>query len=140
MTQPTYVLTVGCFDLFHRGHEALLDHMISLGATKLLIGVHDDESVFINKGVRVAQPWEQRAAALTRYAPSLVETFPVTDSDPTPALQEIYARYSGHVRWIYCRADDLPQFPGRPFAESKMPIVWHPYTQGISSTMLRNKK
>ena len=35
------------------------------------------------------------------------------------------------------RGDDMPQFPGRGVCEELMPIKLLPYTQGVSSTMLR---
>ena len=43
---PPYdvVVTIGCFDLFHEGHVKLMQRMRSFG-TRLLVGLHDDESI-----------------------------------------------------------------------------------------------
>jgi cytidyltransferase-like protein len=47
---PRAVITVGCFDLFHRGHVALFSHMREHG-DRVCVGVHDSQSMFRNKQV-----------------------------------------------------------------------------------------
>ena len=39
------VYSIGCFDLFHRGHERLLKYLHEFG-DYVVIGIHDDESYF----------------------------------------------------------------------------------------------
>jgi len=142
-----FVITVGCFDVFHHGHAALLQHMIDYGGTRLLVGIHDDASILFNKKLRVAQPLAQRISAVKAYAPSLIDMFVVTDPDPTKALIDAYNQHmqlakenSYSIEWFYMRGKDMPNFPGRTFIESVgIPIVWHDYTKDVSSTMIRNE-
>jgi cytidyltransferase-like protein len=48
---PQYdvVVTIGCFDLFHEGHVKLMQRMRSFGH-RLIVGLHDDESINLLKG------------------------------------------------------------------------------------------
>lgn len=144
-TQRRYVLTVGCFDCFHHGHEILLEHMLSEG-DYLLVGVHDDESIFINKKIRVAQRYEDRVKLVRSFAPQAIEVFEVSEADPTAALQHVYEEHETACRrqgirtqWAYMRGKDMTHFPGRHFIESVMPIIWHDYTAAVSSTMIRKE-
>ena len=60
----------------------------------------------------------------------------VSSTDPSP-----YIRCCVHLdegqKALYVRGDDMPHFPGRGVVEPLMPIKLLPYTQGVSSTMLR---
>lgn len=40
----------------------------------------------------------------------------------------------------YVRGDDMPDFPCRSVVENLMPIKFLPYTEGVSSTLLRREK
>jgi hypothetical protein len=41
----------------------------------------------------------------------------------------------------YMRGDDWFDFPGKPFLEARhVPIIYHHYTEGISSSLLRLAK
>lgn len=42
LTLPAQVYTIGCFDLFHRGHENLLATLREFG-DYVVVGIHDDE-------------------------------------------------------------------------------------------------
>ena len=44
-TRVDNVYTVGCFDLFHRGHIKLIERMRLIGK-KVIVGVHDSRSIF----------------------------------------------------------------------------------------------
>jgi len=139
-----YVVTVGCFDCFHFGHEVLINHMLETG-NYLLIGVHDDESIYKNKKMRVAQSFALRKQLVSQFSPQ-IEVFDVTEADPTNALIATYNRHKKlcdeqgiPTEWRYMRGQDMPNFPGRKFVESVMRVVWHNYTNAVSSTMIRNE-
>ena len=53
------VLTVGCFDMLHRGHMALFKRLMD-ASDKLVIGVHDDESIKQMKKVTTGDPSTKR--------------------------------------------------------------------------------
>ena len=64
----------------------------------------------------------------------------VAGPDPTPFLLDPINEYLKEGKTaIYVRGDDMPNFPGRSLVEKHMPIQLVPYTQGISSTLLRLK-
>lgn len=133
-----YVFTIGCFDLLHHGHVKLFKNMRKFGH-KLVIGVHDDESITKLKN-RV--PMHNLAVRLSNVLTYADYVFVVAGTDPTPfiegAIKQRIAE-SGRTSMIYVRGDDMPHFPSRPLVESYMPIALLPYTQGVSSTMLRAK-
>jgi hypothetical protein len=41
---------------------------------------------------------------------------------------------------LYLRGDDMPDFPCRDVVERLMPIKLLPYTEGISTSLLRKEK
>ena len=43
-----------------------------------------------------------------------------------------------HISKIYIRADDNINFPGKLLIQKYMKIIYTPYTDNISSTMIRN--
>jgi hypothetical protein len=51
-------------------------------------------------------------------------------------IQSISFRLFSH---LFPGSADMPQFPGRVIAEQLMEIKLTPYTEGVSSTMLRAK-
>jgi len=133
-----YVFTVGCFDLLHHGHVKLFKNMRKFGH-KLVVGVHDDESITKLKN-RV--PIHNIAVRLSNVAAYADYVFVVAGTDPTSFIETAIKQRlqeSGRVPMIYVRGDDMPYFPSRPLVESYMPIALLPYTQGVSSTMLRSK-
>jgi cytidyltransferase-like protein len=133
--QPfTTAYTVGCFDLFHRGHVALLRNM-RREAKRIVIGVHDDESIFLLKNRYPIDNTVKRIRNVKRYADVV---FVIPAPDPSPFLDCVIDRSDASTS-VYIRGDDMPDFPGKSVAEQLMAIELLPYTQGISSTMLRKK-
>jgi len=129
------VISVGCFDLFHRGHVALFSHMRQHG-DYICVGVHDSQSMFRNKQVRPFESTRVRANNAKKYAD---EIFIVKECNPASAVaaQVEKLRKQG-FEVAYMRGDDWKDFPGRDFLESaNVPIIWHSYTKGVSSTNLR---
>lgn len=62
--------------------------------------------------------------------------FVISSTDPSPYIRCCVHLQPGQSA-LYVRGDDMPQFPGRAVCEELMAVKLLPYTQGISSTMLR---
>lgn len=127
----TTALTVGCFDLLHRGHLNLIARMSEM-ADRVLVLVHDDSSIEVNKSRTPVQPLQERLDAVRRLG---VDARPVFTADPSGALRALLSRTTVDV---FVRGDDWSEFPGRPVIEQAgIPIVLVPYTPGVSTTILR---
>ena len=70
-----YVMTVGVYDLFHAGHLELFTHMAAMGS-RLLVAVHDEKSVFINKKIRTTDSLETRMNNVKKL-PKVEKVYPV---------------------------------------------------------------
>ncbi len=134
-SSKTYVLTVGCFDLFHSGHRALLQHMADIGDS-LVVGVHSDSSVQELKSARCFDSLEERRAKL-RACPKVGEVFSIDGPDPTAELAEVVRKYQSRGDLVYVRGDDMPHFPGsRLIREHRARVIYHPYSTGTSTSQL----
>lgn len=127
------VYSIGCFDLFHAGHVILMQKMRAKGK-KLVIGVHDDESIFLLKNRYPIENTVRRVRNVKRFAD---QVFVIPSTDPSAYLDAIVDRSVPHNKMVFIRGADMPNFPGKEIAEALMDIVFLPYTEGISSTMLR---
>ncbi len=78
---------------------------------------------------------EKRMAFVKKYA-EVVFCIPATDPS---SLMECIIHVGKDETAMYVRGDDMPQFPGRKVIEKYMPIKLLPYTQGVSSTQIRNE-
>lgn len=133
-TEYTTCYSVGCFDLQHDGHRILLENMRQY-ASRLVIGVHDDESIFRLKNRYPIDNTVRRIKNIKKYA-DVVYVIPGTD--PTPYLDCMIDRRDADTS-VYIRGNDMPQFPGRQLVERLLSIKLLPYTKGVSTTMLRKK-
>jgi len=145
------VLTVGCFDMLHRGHMALFKRLMD-ASDKLVIGVHDDESIKEMKGITTGHPSTKRFTQIQLALRPQDEAFLIHSTDPTtywaggtdtrgrdvaPIVKRLKAE--GWHDFVYMRGDDMLQFPGRTFLEAQgVKLVFTPYTKGVSATMMRN--
>lgn len=130
----TRVFTVGCFDLAHRGHENLFRALREYGRY-LVVGLHDDESYFKLKRKQTIDKLEKR---IENIKPFCDQVFVIPSTDPTPFLKAMVSDQD--VRDGYCcyvRGADMPQFPGRAFVESVMPVYLLPRSDGVSSSLVR---
>ena len=134
------VYTIGCFDFFHYGHKRLLERLKQKG-DKLIVGVHDDSSIEKLKNLKPDEhdPIETRMNNVKQIA-DIVYVIP--DTDPTFYLKCIVRDDDNMENSCFMRGDDMPNFPGKDFVENKISIEYLSYTQGISSTKIRenNKK
>jgi len=144
LPRPVCVITVGCFDLLHKGHLNLLEFCKSFlknQSCKFFIGVHDNVSIKQNKGIDVAQSLEVRKSKLEELKHTATEVFEVRTTDPSIYLREkVHTARTEGLAAVYVRGNDWQDFPGKSELQKMgVPIVFTPYTKGISSTLLRLK-
>ncbi|XP_025076132.1 uncharacterized protein LOC112553248 isoform X2 [Pomacea canaliculata] len=127
------VYTVGCFDLFHKGHIRLLQRMRSIGK-QVIVGVHDSRSIYMLKKRVPVDSTEKRMLNVKQYADVV---FCIAGTDPSTFLACAFA--GRQETSLYVRGDDMPDFPARELCEQLMPVTFLPYTPGVSSTKLRKE-
>lgn len=121
----------GTFDLFHIGHLNLLKRA-KAQCDYLIVGIHKDGSW---KGKETYIPFEERVEILKacKYADKVVESFS-EDSDAYRVfgIHKLFvgSDYKGSLRF-----QKYEEF----FKDKNVEIVYFPYTQGTSSTQLREK-
>ncbi len=124
--------TTGVFDLFHIGHINLLKNAKGM-CDKLIVGVTIDELVAY-KGKKALIPFEDRIEVVRscKYVDAAV---PQYDMDKLAACKKLGAKYLfvgddwyGTEKWKKYEED---------FAKEGIQIVYFPYTQGVSSTKIR---
>lgn len=129
------VYSIGCFDLFHWGHKTLIEKMRQHG-DRIVVGIHDDESIYKLKQKYPVDPLEKRMANLKKHVD---QVYVIPATDPTPYISAAIDR-NKVAESCYLRGDDMPHFPARGLIEELgMDVVFVPYTQGVSSTQLRNE-
>ncbi len=130
----TTVLTLGTWDLFHRGHLRLLTRCATFG--ELVVGVNSDRFVEDYKKLKCVQPFDVRADMI-RELPFVKHTFCNNDAGRTliesvkPDLLVVGSDW--HER------DYLAQI-GTPQAlldAWQIGLVYLPRTSGVSSTEMR---
>lgn len=131
-----YCITVGVYDMFHQGHYELFAHMSAM-ARKVLAGVHDDQSVLDLKKIHVSDKLEVRMANIQKLR-RVRKVFPVRDTDPSDTIRKMLDYIPKGQTVCFMRGDDWQNFPGRPVLEERgIPIIFHHYTEGVSSSLLR---
>lgn len=128
------VYTVGCFDLFHEGHRLLLQRMRQFGR-EVIVGVHDSRSIQKLKNRVPIDGTEVRMLNVKRYAD---QVFCVAGTDPSSFVKSIVHLRENETA-LYVRGDDMANFPSREVVEELMPVKFLPYTNGVSSTKLREE-
>jgi glycerol-3-phosphate cytidylyltransferase len=132
-------ITVGCFDMLHAGHLNLFREMRSRAKNSIAF-IHNNKSIFENKGKFPIQNLEDREANIMDS--DLIDgTALVGNADPSYELEKMIKAYRLKKKSIvYVRGDDWKDFPGKKVIEKYgIPIVYIKYTEGISSTKLREQ-
>lgn len=127
--------TTGVYDMFHIGHLNIL-RRAKEQCEHLIVGVSTDSLVENYKHKTPVIPFEQRAAIVEacRYVDEVV---PQTSMDKLDAWQTLHFDVMFHGdEW---RGTELYNEYERRFAEVGAVIVYLPHTDGISSSMLREK-
>lgn len=128
------VYTIGCFDLFHRGHQNVLMSLREFGAF-IVAGIHDDESYFQLKKKYTIDNLETR---MKNVKPFVDQIFVIPSTDPLLYIQSMVSDQDiANGSCCYARGDDMLDFPGRPWVESVMPVHFVPRTEACSSTLIR---
>jgi cytidyltransferase-like protein len=130
------VLTAAIMDLCHEGHLNLLKEMRKAG-DKVIVILHDDQSCYNIKGKIPIQDIWQRVNNLE--ITGMVDEIKVTyDTDPAREFLQVIRKY-GRSNILFMRGDDNPDFPGKHVIDkAEIPIKLIPYTNGVSSTKLRD--
>lgn len=127
--------TTGVFDMFHVGHLNILRRAKKM-CDYLIVGVSTDECVESYKHKVPVIPYEQRAAIVDaiKYVDEVV---PQTTMDKVAFLKEHHFDVMFHGdEW---KGTDLYKKYEEEFAKYGARIEYLPHTDGISSSMLRDK-
>jgi cytidyltransferase-like protein len=128
------VYTIGCFDLFHRGHQNVLLSLREFGYY-IVAGIHDDASYFKLKNKYTIDNLETRMA---NVKPFVDQIYVIPSTDPLLYIQSMVSQQDIKMgTCCYARGDDMLQFPGREWVESVMPVHFVPRTEACSSTLIR---
>lgn len=128
------VYTIGCFDLFHRGHQNVLMSLREFGYF-VVAGIHDDESYFKLKNKYTIDNLETR---MNNVKPFVDQLYVIPSTDPLLYIQSMVSTQDIEAgSCCYARGDDMLQFPGREWVESVMPVHFVPRTESCSSTLIR---
>lgn len=127
--------TVGTFDMFHRGHLNLFRQAKDY-CEYLVVGVHSDEWVMHCKNRSTVIPYEDRAdiVGAIRYVDEVVK-------NETRSKMETWEKLHFDVAFI---GDDWKGTEVWNKIEEELKsvgcdVIYIPYTQGISTTQLREK-
>lgn len=127
------VFTSGTFDLFHVGHLNVLEKSAALG-DKLVVGVSTDELIEQYKGMKPIIPYEDRVRIVSAIACvdkvvkqtqlTSIEQLIEEDVDIVTIGDDWKGKYLEGLEW-------MKQQPGKE-------VVYFPYTQGVSTTSIKN--
>ena len=130
-------MTCSVMDLFHEGHQRLLENM-GKEADLVLVVLHDGFTTFKNKKKLPIENLEKRTRNLidSGMVDIIKHTF---EAEPHKTFEEIIERYKDFEITFY-RGNDWLDFPGKATIEKhNIPIKYFQYSEGISSTLLRNE-
>ncbi len=127
------VLTLGTFDLFHRGHVRLLECAAALGP--LTVAVNTDRHIAKFKGAPPVMTYQERAdvVAACRYVDRVIAN--TADGDSTPIIRDVKPAFIV-VGDDWHGKDYLAQLgvTKELLAKHGTAVVYVPYTAGISTT------
>lgn len=129
--------TTGVFDMFHIGHLNILLHAKEQ-CDYLIVGVSTDELVKQEKHKTPIIPFENRCAIVKaiRYVDEVV---PQINKDKLGAYLKLGKRF--HKMFVGSDWQGTPQWKHyeQEFKPYGVEIVYLPHTDGISSSILRNR-
>lgn len=129
--------TTGVFDMFHIGHLNILKKAKAC-CDYLIVGISTDELVEHDKNKRPIIPFKDRCEIVEaiRYVDEVV---PQVDKDKLGAYLRMEKRF--HKMFVGGDWKGTPQWEKyeQQFKPYGVEIVYFPHTDGISSTILRDK-
>jgi choline-phosphate cytidylyltransferase/glycerol-3-phosphate cytidylyltransferase len=125
--------TSGVYDLFHVGHVNILRNAKAM-CDKLIVGVTVDELVMY-KGKRSVIPYSERIEVV-RSCKYVDVAIPQNNMDKVAAAKKNHASYL-FVGDDWYNSDKWIQYE-KELAEVGCKVVYFPYTQGTSSTLINN--
>jgi len=128
--------TTGVFDLFHIGHLNILKRAKEQ-CEYLIVGVSTDEVVKTYKNKQPIIPFEQRCE-IVRAIKYVDEVVPQTSMDKMDAYNNLHFDVLFHGSdW---KGSDMYNNIVDSFSKIGVDVVFLPHTDGISSTLIREKK
>lgn len=124
--------TAGVYDLFHIGHLNLLKNAKGM-CDKLVVGVTVDELVKY-KGKKALIPYEDRAE-IVRSIKFVDAVVPQKDMDKLTMCKKLGASYL-FVGDDWYNTEKWNKYE-EEFKKEGIKIVYFPYTEGVSSTKIR---
>ena len=104
------VYTIGCFDLFHRGHQNVLLSLREFGAY-IIVGIHDDNSYFQLKNKYTIDNLDVRMKNVKPFADQI---YVIPSTDPLKYTQSMVSDQDiANGSCCYARGDDMLNFPSR---------------------------
>lgn len=132
------VYTGGTFDLLHAGHTEFLKRCAELGS--VTVSLNTDEFIQKYKGKAPVMTYKERAAVLLacRYVTAVVPNFAGADSRPSIELvhPDLIVIGSDWARRDYYKQMGFTQ---DWLDERGIGLVYVPYTDGISSTAIKQR-
>ena len=130
--------TCGVFDLFHVGHLNLLERCKAM-CDILIVGVCNDEYVTEIKKKQAIYPEDQRVRILN--ALKVVDCAEMVTIEETNDKMLALKKFKFDVLFSGDDWKDSERYSKteRQFAEYAVAIEYLPYTQGISTTEIKNK-
>ena len=127
--------TTGVFDMFHVGHLNILKNA-KAHCDYLIVGVSTDELVQHEKNKLPIIPFEDRCAIVSAIK-FVDQVVPQTDKDKFAA----WKKYGFHKMFVGSDWKGTPQWDAyeKQFSPVGVEIVFFDHTDGISSTILREK-
>ena len=131
--------TGGTFDLFHAGHVNFLRKCHEM-ATKVVVSLNTDEFIIEYKKNAPIVGYSDRKAVLEacRYVDEVIPN--IGGADSKPAIEEckpdVIAIGSDWARKDYYKQ---MQFDQDWLDERSISLIYIPYTEGISSTLIKQK-
>lgn len=133
--KPIIGCTTGIFDLFHIGHLKILE-LSKQNCDHLIVGVTTDGATYKMKGVRTLIPFEERIE-IVKNIRFVDQVIPKT----LPGFEQILNDVKFDV--FFKGGDWKDSEKGikleKKCAEYNIKVKYFPYTNHISSTMLREK-
>ena len=133
------VYTGGTFDLFHRGHVNFLKQCREIG-DYVVVSLNTDDFIYRYKGKYPIMNYEERRDVLLgcRYVD---EVIPNTDGeDSKPAILSVKPKFV-IIGSDWAKKDYYKQmnFTQQWLDENSIMLVYIPYTENISTTLIKEK-